>query len=54
MATKLQKQITFNDWARKFNVSTLWDNEKFENKEFLKKLDAAVPVYNELKRNKRN
>lgn len=54
MATKLQKQHSFNDWARKFNVSTLWDSERFENREFLKKLDAARPVYDELKRNKRN
>jgi hypothetical protein len=54
MATKLQKQPSFNDWARKFNVSTLWDSERFENREFLKKLDAARPVYDELKRNKRN
>jgi hypothetical protein len=45
MATKIEQQITFNDWARKFNVSTLWDDERFENKEFLKKLDEAIPVY---------
>jgi hypothetical protein len=54
MATKIEQQITFNDWARKFNVSTLWDNERSENREFLKKLDAARPVYHELKRNKQN
>jgi len=53
MATKIEKTITFNDWARKFAVSTLWDNEKFENRQFLKQLDEARPIY-EAKRNKRN
>jgi hypothetical protein len=53
MATKIQKEITFNDWARKFNVSTLWDNDKFENRQFLKLLDEVRAAY-QSKRNKRN
>jgi len=53
MATKLEKQPSFNDWARKFNVSTLWDNERSENREFLKKLDEVRAAY-QSKRNKRN
>ena len=53
MATKIEQQITFNDWARKLNVSTLWDNERSENREFLKKLDEVRAVY-QSKRNKRN
>jgi hypothetical protein len=53
MATKIEKQVQFNDWARKFAVSSLWDNEKFENKQFIRQLDEARPIY-EAKRNKRN
>lgn len=45
MATKIEKKLSFNDWARKFAVSTLWDDEKFENRQFLKQLDEARPIY---------
>jgi hypothetical protein len=51
MATKIQQQITFNDWARKFNISTLFDYSSSENREFLKKLDEARVVY-QYKQNK--
>ena len=54
MATKIEQQITFNDWARKFNISTMFDYSSFENREFLKRLDEARPIYNTIKRNKRN
>lgn len=53
MATKIRQQITFNDWARKFNISTLFDYSSSENREFLKKLDEARTAY-QCKRNKRN
>ena len=43
---KTKKEIEqFNQWAKKFNVSTLWDYDKFENREFLKRLDEARPIY---------
>ena len=38
-------KITFNDWAKKHNISTLYDYDKFENREFLKKLDETRPMY---------
>lgn len=41
------KTDEFNAWARKFGVSTLWDGDKFENREFLKMLDEARPIYEE-------
>jgi len=50
MATKIKKQITFNEWARKFRVSSLWDSEKIENREFLKRLDEARPTYEQKKK----
>jgi hypothetical protein len=48
MATKIEpqtKQEEFNQWAKQFNVSTLFDYDKFENREFLKRLDEARPIY---------
>ena len=45
MATKIERQITFNEWVRKFGVSTKFDYDKFENREFLKRLDEARPIY---------
>jgi hypothetical protein len=53
MATKIEQQISFNDWARKFNISTLFDYSSSDNRKFLKKLDEARSVY-QSKRNKRN
>ena len=48
MATKIElknKSEEFNQWAKQFNVSTLFDYAKFENREFLKRLDEARPIY---------
>ena len=38
-------KITLNEWAKKHNVSTLYDYDKFENREFLKKLDETRLMY---------
>jgi hypothetical protein len=38
-------KITFNDWAKKHNISTLYDYDKFENREFLKRLDETKSIY---------
>ena len=48
MATKIQlanKSDEFNQWAKQFGVSSLFDYDKFENREFLKRLDEARPIY---------
>jgi hypothetical protein len=53
MATKIQvksEREKFNQWAKQFNVSTLWDYDKFENREFLKRLDEARPIYEQKKK----
>jgi hypothetical protein len=53
MATKIKttnKNEQFNQWAKQFNVSTLWDYDKFENREFLKRLDEARPIYEQKKK----
>lgn len=41
---------TFNDWAKKHNISTLYDYDKFENREFLKRLDETRPMYSRPKK----
>lgn len=46
------KSEKFNQWAKEFNVSTLWDYDKFENREFLKRLDEARPIYEAKNKNK--
>jgi PAB1-binding protein PBP1 len=55
MATKIQltnKSDEFNQWAKQFGVSSLFDYDKFENREFLKRLDEARPIYeSKLKQN---
>ena len=38
-------KLTLNEWAKKHNVSTLYDYDKFENREFLKRLDETKPMY---------
>jgi len=38
-------KLTLNEWAKKHNVSTLYDYDKFENREFLKKLDETRLMY---------
>ena len=44
------ENLTLNEWAKKHNVSTLYDYDKFENKEFLKKLDETRPLYEKIKK----
>ena len=44
------ENLTLNEWAKKHNVSTLYDYDKFENREFLKKLDESRPLYEKLKK----
>lgn len=51
MATKIKKEITFNEWARQFKVSSLWDSEKYENKEFIKKLEEARFAFTQINNN---
>ena len=41
MAKKIKTRITFNQWARELRVSSLWDSEKIENREFIKRLEEA-------------
>ena len=38
-------KITLNEWAKKHNISTLYDYDKFENREFLKRLDETKSMY---------
>ena len=44
------ENLTLNEWAKKHNVSTLYDYDKFENREFLKKLDESRPLYDKMKK----
>ena len=51
MATKVQTSSSeLEAWAKKFGVSTLFDYDKFENREFIKRLDEAKPIYEEANR----
>lgn len=51
MATKIQiHDSALEAWAKKFGVSTLFDYDKFENREFIKRLDEARPIYEEKKK----
>lgn len=51
MATKIQTASSeLEAWAKKFGVSTLFDYDKFENREFIKRLDEARPIYDEAKK----
>jgi hypothetical protein len=43
-------KLTFNEWAKKHNISTLYDYDKFENREFLKRLDETRPMYESKKK----
>ena len=38
-------KLTLHEWAEKHNVSTLYDYNKFENREFIKRLDETRPMY---------
>ncbi len=51
MAKKVKKEITFNEWARQLKVSSLWDSEKFENREFIKRLEEARFAFTQIKNN---
>ena len=44
------ENLTLNEWAKKHNVSTLYDYDKYENREFLKKLDESRPLYEKIKK----
>ena len=44
------ENLTLNEWAKKHNVSTLYDYDKFENREFLKKLDESRHLYDKMKK----
>jgi hypothetical protein len=44
------ENISLNEWAKKHNVSTLYDYDKFENRQFLKKLDETRPLYEKIKK----
>ncbi len=53
MATKIElrnKTDEFNQWCKQFGVSSLFDYDKFENREFLKRLDEARPIYESKKK----
>jgi hypothetical protein len=50
MATKITTcNVSLEEWAKKFGVSTLFDYDKFENREFIKRLDEARPIYDEIR-----
>jgi hypothetical protein len=51
MAKKVKKEITFNEWARQLRVSSLWDSEKIENREFIKRLEEARFAFTQIKTN---
>lgn len=44
------ENLKLNEWAKKHNVSTLYDYDKFENREFLKRLDESRPLYEKNKK----
>lgn len=44
-ATQQQKELTLEEWARKYGVSTLWDKGDSKNRRFLKQLDEAKSVF---------
>ena len=52
MVTEQSTNLTLEEWATKHGVSTLFDYDKFENREFIKKLDEARPLYEERKKQK--
>lgn len=38
---KSRFEITFNEWAKEYKVSTMWDNTKPENRRFIERLNNA-------------
>ena len=39
------EKLTLYEWSKKHNISTLYDYDKFENREFIKRLDETRPMY---------
>ena len=37
-----QREISFNEWARTFQVSSKWDTESIERRQFMEKLELAL------------
>lgn len=37
-----EREISFNEWAQRFGVSTKWDTESVERKRFMEKLELAL------------
>jgi hypothetical protein len=51
MATKIETTSSeLEAWAKKFGVSTLFDYGRFENREFVQRLDEARPIYDEIRK----
>jgi hypothetical protein len=42
---KTKIQITFNEWAKELKVSTMWDDTKPENRNFIERLNTAREYY---------
>jgi hypothetical protein len=42
---KNRVRITFNEWAKELKVSTLWDDTKPENRNFIERLTTAREYY---------
>lgn len=37
-----EREISFNEWAQRFGVSTKWDTESVERKQFMERLEIAL------------
>lgn len=42
---KTKSQIAFNEWAKELKVSTMWDDTKPENRNFIERLNIARDYY---------
>lgn len=42
---KTNNELTMEEWARKYGVSTLWDKGDSKNRQFLKRLDEARAAF---------
>jgi hypothetical protein len=42
---KTKSEITFNEWAKELKVSTMWDDTKPENRNFIERLTIAREYY---------
>jgi len=51
MDKKIKREITFNEWAKQLRVSTMWDANKPENREFIKKLENARFTFTQITNN---